>query len=75
MVWYGKGDFKYKDIDLSFFHPSIHPLGSLSVHEVAELLDKSTLQTLKNECGGLHTLLKNNHQVFRGIWQFSQMHI
>ncbi|GAA6077941.1 probable tRNA (uracil-O(2)-)-methyltransferase [Tachysurus ichikawai] len=39
--------------------------GSLSVREVAELLDKSTLQTLKKECGGLQTLLKNNHQVFR----------
>ncbi|TSK82199.1 putative tRNA (uracil-O(2)-)-methyltransferase [Bagarius yarrelli] len=39
--------------------------GSLTVREVAELLDKSTLQTLKKECGGLQTLLKNNHQVFR----------
>ncbi|XP_017327350.1 probable tRNA (uracil-O(2)-)-methyltransferase [Ictalurus punctatus] len=39
--------------------------GSLSVREVAELLDQSTLQTLKKECGGLQTLLKNNHQVFR----------
>ncbi|XP_058861112.1 probable tRNA (uracil-O(2)-)-methyltransferase isoform X2 [Acipenser ruthenus] len=39
--------------------------GSLSVREVAELLDKETLQNLKNECGGLQTLLKNNHQVFR----------
>ncbi|MGH0155237.1 UNVERIFIED_CONTAM: hypothetical protein FKN15_028944 [Acipenser sinensis] len=40
-------------------------VGSLSVREVAELLDKETLQNLKNECGGLQTLLKNNHQVFR----------
>ncbi|XP_030018666.1 putative tRNA (uracil-O(2)-)-methyltransferase [Sphaeramia orbicularis] len=39
--------------------------GSLSVGEVAGLLDKETLQVLKNECGGLQTLLKNNHQVFR----------
>ncbi|KAF5907065.1 putative tRNA (uracil-O(2)-)-methyltransferase [Clarias magur] len=39
--------------------------GSLSIREVAELLDQSTLQTLKKECGGLQTLLKNNHQVFR----------
>lgn len=39
--------------------------GSLSVSEVVHLLDQSTLQTLKKECGGLQTLLKNNHQVFR----------
>ncbi|XP_029382841.1 putative tRNA (uracil-O(2)-)-methyltransferase isoform X1 [Echeneis naucrates] len=39
--------------------------GSLSVSEVAGLLEKKTLQLLKKECGGLQTLLKNNHQVFR----------
>nr|XP_055068066.1 probable tRNA (uracil-O(2)-)-methyltransferase isoform X1 [Misgurnus anguillicaudatus]XP_055068067.1 probable tRNA (uracil-O(2)-)-methyltransferase isoform X1 [Misgurnus anguillicaudatus] len=39
--------------------------GSLLISEVAYLLDQSTLQTLKKECGGLQTLLKNNHQVFR----------
>uniref|UniRef100_A0A4W5PQY2 tRNA (uracil-O(2)-)-methyltransferase n=1 Tax=Hucho hucho TaxID=62062 RepID=A0A4W5PQY2_9TELE len=33
---------------------------SLSGREVAELLEQET-----TECGGLHTLLKNNHQVFR----------
>lgn len=39
--------------------------GSLSVSEVAGLLEQETLQLLKRECGGLQTLLKNNHQVFR----------
>ncbi|XP_074479456.1 putative tRNA (uracil-O(2)-)-methyltransferase [Sebastes fasciatus] len=39
--------------------------GSLSVSEVAGLLKQETLQLLKKECGGLQTLLKNNHQVFR----------
>ncbi|XP_067435816.1 probable tRNA (uracil-O(2)-)-methyltransferase [Thunnus thynnus] len=39
--------------------------GSLSVSEVAGLLEQETLQLLKKECGGLQTLLKNNHQVFR----------
>ncbi|XP_031440389.1 probable tRNA (uracil-O(2)-)-methyltransferase isoform X2 [Clupea harengus] len=39
--------------------------GSLSIGEVAELLEASTLLRLKKECGGLQTLLKNNHQVFR----------
>lgn len=42
--------------------------GSLSVSEVARLLQQETLQLLKKECGGLQTLLKNNHQVFRGSW-------
>ncbi|KAK9524732.1 hypothetical protein VZT92_017101 [Zoarces viviparus] len=39
--------------------------GSLSVSEVAGLMEQETLQLLKKECGGLQTLLKNNHQVFR----------
>ncbi|XP_072262600.1 probable tRNA (uracil-O(2)-)-methyltransferase isoform X2 [Pyxicephalus adspersus] len=36
----------------------------LPIREVAEVLGKETLQRLKNECGGLQTLLRNNHQVF-----------
>ncbi|XP_046905134.1 probable tRNA (uracil-O(2)-)-methyltransferase [Hypomesus transpacificus] len=39
--------------------------GSLSVRGVAEMLEQETLQVLKKECGGLQTLLRNNHQVFR----------
>ncbi|XP_026209240.1 probable tRNA (uracil-O(2)-)-methyltransferase [Anabas testudineus] len=42
-----------------------NPGGSLSVSEVARLLKQETLQLLKKECGGLQTLLRNNHQVFR----------
>ncbi|XP_056411010.1 probable tRNA (uracil-O(2)-)-methyltransferase isoform X2 [Hyla sarda] len=38
---------------------------SLPLREVAEVLDKATLQRLKKECGGLQTLLRNNHQVFQ----------
>ncbi|KAM4051657.1 putative tRNA (uracil-O(2)-)-methyltransferase [Anomaloglossus baeobatrachus] len=38
---------------------------SLPLREVAEVLDKETLQRLKSECGGLQTLLRNNHQVFQ----------
>ncbi|CAG00715.1 unnamed protein product, partial [Tetraodon nigroviridis] len=45
---------------------SLAPDGSLSVSEAAGLLEPPTLQLLKKECGGLQTLLKNNHQVFRG---------
>ncbi|KAM4709696.1 putative tRNA (uracil-O(2)-)-methyltransferase [Discoglossus pictus] len=39
----------------------------LTLREVAEDLDRETLQRLKNECGGLQTLLRNNHQVFEVI--------
>ncbi|XP_058638938.1 probable tRNA (uracil-O(2)-)-methyltransferase isoform X2 [Onychostoma macrolepis] len=39
--------------------------GSLLISEVVNLLDQSSLQALKKECGGLQTLLKNNYQVFR----------
>ncbi|KAF5912961.1 hypothetical protein HPG69_006801 [Diceros bicornis minor] len=37
---------------------------SLSLAEVAGELGRETLRRLKRECGGLQTLLKNNHQVF-----------
>lgn len=39
---------------------------SLSLAEVASKLGRETLQRLKRECGGLQTLLRNNHQVFEG---------
>ncbi|KAM8881680.1 putative tRNA (uracil-O(2)-)-methyltransferase [Synchiropus picturatus] len=42
-----------------------NPGGSLSLGEVAALMEQETLQRLKRECGGLQTLLKNNHHVFR----------
>ncbi|XP_040191299.1 probable tRNA (uracil-O(2)-)-methyltransferase [Rana temporaria] len=37
----------------------------LTIREVADVLGKETLQSLKNECGGLQTLLRNHHQVFK----------
>ncbi|XP_010640075.1 probable tRNA (uracil-O(2)-)-methyltransferase isoform X2 [Fukomys damarensis] len=33
--------------------------------EVAQQLDRATLRRLKSECGGLQTLLRNSHQVFK----------
>lgn len=39
---------------------------SLALSEIAAHLDKDVLKTLRNECGGLQTLLRNNHQVFEG---------
>ncbi|XP_070541406.1 probable tRNA (uracil-O(2)-)-methyltransferase [Ptychodera flava] len=39
--------------------------GNLSLPKVAEMFDSRTLKQLKNECGGLQTLLRNSHQVFQ----------
>ncbi|XP_063315929.1 probable tRNA (uracil-O(2)-)-methyltransferase [Pelobates fuscus] len=47
--------------------PSWNKGGCLLLREVAEDLGKETLQKLKKECGGLQTLLRNNHQVFEVI--------
>ncbi|XP_064618763.1 probable tRNA (uracil-O(2)-)-methyltransferase isoform X2 [Lineus longissimus] len=38
--------------------------GSVPLGEVAKMFDKSSLGQLKNECGGLQTLLRNKHQIF-----------
>ncbi|KAM8939806.1 putative tRNA (uracil-O(2)-)-methyltransferase [Pelodytes ibericus] len=48
-------------------HPTWNRGRCLTLRDVAEELDKETLQRLKNECGGLQTLLRNNHQVFEVI--------
>ncbi|XP_038600776.1 probable tRNA (uracil-O(2)-)-methyltransferase [Tachyglossus aculeatus] len=58
--------------------PPAHPSGtgpahtwdpgeSLPLATVAGQLDRETLRRLKSECGGLQTLLKNNHQVFEVV--------
>ncbi|XP_014672405.1 PREDICTED: probable tRNA (uracil-O(2)-)-methyltransferase isoform X2 [Priapulus caudatus] len=38
--------------------------GSIPISDVATLFDKTTLKQLKNECGGLQTLLRNHNNVF-----------
>jgi tRNASer (uridine44-2'-O)-methyltransferase len=38
--------------------------GRLSLEELASLIPREKLKKLKNECGGLQTLLKNNGHVF-----------
>ncbi|XP_018673026.2 putative tRNA (uracil-O(2)-)-methyltransferase isoform X2 [Ciona intestinalis] len=38
--------------------------GSLPLHEAAALLDEKTRNEMKNECGGLQTLMRNYHQIF-----------
>lgn len=39
--------------------------GQASLGELAELISSDRLRKLKSECGGLQTLLKNNHQIFQ----------
>lgn len=39
---------------------------SLTLSEIAAHLNEDTLKRLRNECGGLQTLLRNSHQVFEG---------
>ena len=41
-------------------------LGSISIANLAQLFDRGTLRKLKSECGGLQTLLRNHHHVFKG---------
>lgn len=36
----------------------------VSLNSIASLFDKETLTKLKQECGGIKTLIKNNHQLF-----------
>ena len=40
--------------------------GEVGLAEVAKLFEKSTLLELKNECGGLQTLLRNHYYIFKG---------
>ena len=41
-------------------------LGSIALGEVAAMFSHDTLGHLKKECGGLQTLLKSSHHIFRG---------
>lgn len=39
--------------------------GCIALSQIIEKIPKDKLQNLKSECGGLQTLLKNNHQIFK----------
>ncbi|XP_062542938.1 probable tRNA (uracil-O(2)-)-methyltransferase isoform X2 [Armigeres subalbatus] len=39
--------------------------GKISIGELVALIPQDRLNNLKAECGGLQTLLKNNHQIFQ----------
>ena len=38
----------------------------MTMQKVVNLFDSSIMKQMKNECGGLKTLLKNANQVFEG---------
>ncbi|EAT33623.1 AAEL014096-PA, partial [Aedes aegypti] len=39
--------------------------GKIGIGDLVSLISKDKLTSLKSECGGLQTLLKNNHQIFQ----------
>ena len=41
-------------------------LGAVPLGDIANMFDKSTLQELKSECGGMQTLLRNHSHIFQG---------
>ncbi|KXJ27835.1 putative tRNA (uracil-O(2)-)-methyltransferase [Exaiptasia diaphana] len=41
--------------------------GSIALSEAAKLFDKDTLKKLKNECGGIQTLLRNHRFIFKVV--------
>lgn len=38
---------------------------TVELSEVIKIIPKDKLKALKSECGGLQTLLKNNHHIFK----------
>lgn len=44
-----------------------HLVGKLHLNDAVRLFDTSILQQLKQEIGGLQTLLRNHHQIFQGM--------
>ena len=42
--------------------------GRIELSDIASWFDSPTLRHLKSECGGLQTLLRNKHQIFRGLY-------
>ncbi len=49
------------------FFMSVVLSGELTLGEVAAIFSSEVLRQLKKECGGLQTLLRNQHQVFKGV--------
>lgn len=41
------------------------PGKTVDIHDVVKLIPKGELRSLKSECGGLQTLLKNHHHIFK----------
>ena len=55
-------------LSLSLLPPSLPSLspGKIHLSEAAALFDSRVLSQLKKEYGGLQTLLRNEHQIFKG---------
>lgn len=58
-----------------FINPTWNIGGQMALGDLVKLIPVDHLQKLKSECGGLQTLLKNNHQIFlvqKGMVQIRQ---
>ncbi|XP_058463807.1 probable tRNA (uracil-O(2)-)-methyltransferase [Malaya genurostris] len=49
--------------------------GTVSISDLVNLIPQDNLNSLKSECGGLQTLLKNNHQIFQVLNGHVQLRI
>ncbi|XP_050670321.1 probable tRNA (uracil-O(2)-)-methyltransferase isoform X1 [Leptidea sinapis] len=57
---------KYLLSDINF-KASWSPGREVEIQELIKLIPKDKLKMLKSECGGLQTLLKNNHHIFKVV--------
>lgn len=58
-----------------FVNPTWNIGGQMALGDLIKFIPATHLQKLKSECGGLQTLLKNNHQIFlvqKGMVQIRQ---
>ena len=62
-MWYVMGESTHS-MYMAEFMVSV---GGMPLEQVAGMFDSATLQHLKQEYGGLQTLLRNHHQVFEGV--------
>ena len=56
--------FVYAELCSKYYAFSV--AGTIALGDVIKLFDAETLKRLKSECGGMQTLLRNNHQLFHG---------
>ena len=62
-------DLKVSQLKFYWFYSNLFlTSGKLHLNDVIQLFDGETLKELKAQCGGIQTLLKNNRNIFKGIF-------